>query len=87
MPALDTAYTLGKELFLLCGSRKALLVPSSYITRRYGIDYVTILAKDGASTEVPVQTVSAADTSKAEILSGVSAGDTLIDTHSGTKRP
>ncbi len=69
------------------GTRKALLVPSSYITRRYGIDYVTILAKDGASTEVPVQTASAADTSKTEILSGVSAGDTLIDTHSGTKRP
>lgn len=69
------------------GTRKTLLVSSSYITRRYGIDYVTILAKDGASTEVPVQTASAADVSKTEILSGVSAGDTLIDTHSGTKRP
>ena len=69
------------------GTRKALLVPGSYITRRYGIDYVTILAKDGTSTEVPVQTASAADTSKTEVLSGVSAGDTLIDTHSGTSRP
>ena len=34
------------------GSRKALLVPASYVTSRYGIDYVTVLAKDGSAAQV-----------------------------------
>ena len=59
------------------GSRKALLVPESYVERRYGIEYVTLVAKDGAATQVPVQTAPAAEKGKVEILSGVSAGDTL----------
>lgn len=60
------------------GTRRALLVPDRFITHRYGIDYVTVLAKDGAAATVPVQTAPAADAGQTEILSGVSAGDTLV---------
>lgn len=62
------------------GSRKALLVPAGYITNRYGIDYVTLLAKDGSAAQVPVQTAASSEPGKVEILSGARAGDTLIGT-------
>lgn len=60
------------------GKRKALLVPSGFVTTRYGIDYVTVLAKDGSGAQVPVQTARAAEPGKVEILSGVTAGETLV---------
>lgn len=60
------------------GVRKALLVPASFVTTRYGIDYVKVLGKDGSATDVPVQTAATGDAGKIEILSGVTAGDTLI---------
>lgn len=59
------------------GTRKALLVPESYVTRRYGIDYVTLVVRSGTATQVPVQTAPSSEKGKVEILSGVSAGDTL----------
>ncbi|MCT2399947.1 efflux RND transporter periplasmic adaptor subunit [Novosphingobium mangrovi (ex Huang et al. 2023)] len=65
------------------GGRKALLVPTRYVTQRYGIDYVMLVAKDGTATEVPVQTAPSSEKGKVEILSGVSAGDTLVATGSG----
>jgi RND family efflux transporter MFP subunit len=65
------------------GSRKALLVPAGYVTRRYGIDYVTLLGKDGTAAEVPVQTAPSSSGGKVEILSGVSAGDTLVAASGG----
>lgn len=60
------------------GTRKTLLVPVGYVTQRYGIDYVTLVAKDGTATQVPVQTAPSAEQGKVEILSGVSSGDTLV---------
>ncbi len=60
------------------GTRPALLVPQGYVTTRYGIDYVTVLGRDGATSEVPVQTARSAEAGKVEILSGVRAGDTLV---------
>lgn len=60
------------------GMRKALLVPAAYVTTRYGIDYVTVLMKDGSAQQVPVQTAPAAEAGKVEILSGASAGETLV---------
>lgn len=62
------------------GTRRALLVPAAYVTTRYGIDYVTVLAKDGAASTVPVQTAPTDEPGKIEILSGVGSGDTLIET-------
>lgn len=60
------------------GTRKALLVPANYVTSHYGIDYVTVVSKDGSATQVPVQTAPAVETGKVELLSGVVAGDTII---------
>ncbi|MCA3255440.1 MAG: efflux RND transporter periplasmic adaptor subunit, partial [Alphaproteobacteria bacterium] len=41
------------------GTRAALLVPAAAITTRFGIDYVTVVGRDGATATVPVQTASA----------------------------
>jgi RND family efflux transporter MFP subunit len=60
------------------GTRPALLVPQAFVTTRYGIDYVTVLGRDGAASEVPVQTTPSTEAGKVEILSGVRAGDTLV---------
>ena len=60
------------------GMRKALLLPATFVTSRFGIDYVTVLAKDGTATEVPVQIAPTAEPGRIEILSGVTAGDMLV---------
>lgn len=60
------------------GRRKAILVPASFITTRYGIDMVTLLGKDGSATQVPVQLAPSTEFGMVEILSGVGAGDTLV---------
>lgn len=60
------------------GSRKALLVPLQFVTNRYGIDYVTLLGKDGSAAQVPVQIAPSSEPGKVEILSGAVAGDVLI---------
>ncbi len=59
------------------GRHPALLVPKSFVTTRYGIDTVTVRSK-GAATAVPVQTAPSGEPGQVEILSGVSAGDTLV---------
>ncbi|MEJ2409993.1 MAG: efflux RND transporter periplasmic adaptor subunit [Novosphingobium sp.] len=79
MPGIDNTL-IGRRVAakVETGSRKALLVPRTYVTERYGIDYVTLAGKNGTATLVPVQTAPVAEAGKVEILSGVSAGDTLI---------
>lgn len=79
MPGIDNRL-IGRRVAakVETGARKALLVPTSYITNRYGIDYITILAKDGSAAQVPVQTAASAEPGKVELLSGASAGDTLV---------
>jgi RND family efflux transporter MFP subunit len=59
------------------GERQAIVVPKAFVTTRFGIDYVTVLAGDGRHSTVPVQTRSA-DKDNVEILAGVGSGDTLI---------
>ena len=80
MPGIDNRL-IGRRVAakVETGTRKALLVPAAYVTNRFGIDYVTLLAKDGAATEVPVQTAPATEPGKVEVLSGANAGDTLIE--------
>lgn len=79
MPGMDNTL-IGRRVAakVETGTRKALLVPAAYVTNRYGIDYVTILAKDGSAAQGPVQTAASPEPGKVEILSGASAGDTLI---------
>ncbi len=80
MPGIDNRL-IGRRVAakVETGARKVLLVPTGYVTNRYGIDYVTILAKDGSAAQVPVQTTASAEPGKVEILSGATAGDTLIE--------
>lgn len=60
------------------GRRKALVVPSRFVSTRYGIDQVDVITADRRLTAVPVQIAPTADADKVEILSGVAAGDTLF---------
>lgn len=78
MPGIDNKL-IGRRVAarVETGLRKALLVPASYVTTRFGIDYVTVVARDGSATQVPVQTAPAAEPGKVELLSGAAAGDTL----------
>jgi len=69
------------------GRRKALLVPARFVTRRYGMDYVTVLAKDGSPAEAPVQTAPATEAGKVELLSGAVAGETLLAPAPGKTPP
>lgn len=79
MPGIDNRL-IGRRLAakIEIGTRKVLLVPAQFITNRYGIDYVTVLAKDGSAAQVPVQLSQFNETGKVEILSGVDPGDTLV---------
>jgi RND family efflux transporter MFP subunit len=79
MPGIDSKL-IGRRVAakVETGTHKALLVPASFITNRYGIDYVTLLTKDGSAAQVPVQTSATTEPGKVEILSGAAAGDTLI---------
>jgi len=76
-------YFVGDRLrvWISGGERTALIVPASYVTTKFGIDYVR-LQKDDRTIDVPVQrgrefsTPALAD--GLEILSGVLAGDRLV---------
>jgi RND family efflux transporter MFP subunit len=87
MPGIDNRL-IGRRVAarVETGARKALLVPVGYVTNRYGIDYVTVLAKDGSAAQVPVQTAASAEPGKIEILSGASAGDTLVGPSGAQRR-
>ena len=84
MPGIDNRL-IGRRVAakVETGARKALLVPAGYVINRYGIDYVTILAKDGSAAQVPVQTAASAEAGKVEVLTGVAAGDTLVGPNGG----
>lgn len=79
LPGIDSSL-IGRRMAakVETGTRKAMLVPAGFVTNRYGIDYVTVLGKDGSAAQIPVQIAPAAEAGKVELLSGVSAGDTLV---------
>lgn len=76
-------YFVGDRLrvWISGGTRAAFVIPSSYVTTRFGIDYVR-LQKDGGTMDVPVQRGRELPTPALpdglEILSGISAGDQLV---------
>ena len=88
MPGLDPTF-IGSRIAakVETGQRKAMIVPRAFLTTRYGIDNVTVLARDGTATQVPVQTAPSSEPGKVEILSGVGAGDTLVGGIAGASRP
>ena len=77
VPGLD-ARLIGRRLpaRVASGSHHAVLIPKQFVTTRFGLDTVNVVARDGTAMRVPVQTAPA-DGGNVEILSGVSAGDTL----------
>lgn len=64
------------------GARQALTVPRRFVTTRYGLDQVQVVAEGKRLSMVPVQIAPTGDPETVEILSGVSAGDTLFAPHS-----
>lgn len=60
------------------GAHAGILIPRRFVSTRFGIDYVDLVAKDGRAMPVPVQTAPASDPGQVEILSGVSQGDVLV---------
>ena len=58
------------------GTVRALLVPRGFVATRFGLDYVTVVGKDGTAADVPVQTAPA-DDGNVRILSGLNPGDVL----------
>ncbi|SFO66630.1 RND family efflux transporter, MFP subunit [Bradyrhizobium sp. Ghvi] len=76
-------YYVGDRLrvWISGGTRSAFIVPSGYVTTRFGIDYVR-LQKDAGTIDVPVQRGRDLPTPTLpdglEILSGISAGDQLV---------
>lgn len=73
-------YFVGDRLrvWISGGMRSAFVIPSSYVTSRFGIDYVR-LQKDSGMIDVPVQRgrelPTPAHPDGLEVLSGISAGD------------
>ena len=59
------------------GTTRAMLVPRGFVSTRYGLDYVTLVGKDGTAAVVPVQSAPA-DGGRVQILSGVNPGDVLV---------
>jgi RND family efflux transporter MFP subunit len=76
-------YFVGDRLrvWISGGSRKAFVIPSSYVTTRFGIDYVKIRQAD-LTIDTPVQRgrdLPSPDLPDGlEILSGIRAGDRLV---------
>lgn len=60
------------------GSHPGIVIPRRFVSTRFGIDYVDLVAKDGSAASVPVQTAPASDPAQIEILSGVASGDILV---------
>ncbi|AGH51882.1 MULTISPECIES: efflux RND transporter periplasmic adaptor subunit [Sphingomonadaceae] len=84
LPGLTTQF-VGRRVStsVEIGTRMALVVPRSFVTTRYGMDQIQIVSVETRGggkrlSMVPVQIAPTADPAKVEILSGVSAGDTLF---------
>ena len=64
------------------GERTAFIVPSPFITTRFGVDYARVQSADGKITDVPVQRGRELprpdEADGIEILSGLNAGDRLV---------
>ena len=77
-------YFVGQRIrvWVSAGERTAFIVPSNYITTRFGVDYARIAGADGAPIDLPVQRgrdmPRLGQRDAIEILSGLKAGDRLV---------
>jgi multidrug efflux pump subunit AcrA (membrane-fusion protein) len=77
-------YFVGERVrvWVSSGERTAYIVPSSFITTRFGVDYARVQAADGTIAEVPIQRgrelPRPGETDGIEILSGLKSGDRLV---------
>ncbi|MDE2465950.1 MAG: efflux RND transporter periplasmic adaptor subunit [Alphaproteobacteria bacterium] len=84
-----TDYYVGErvQVWISVGERKAIVVPSSYVFTKDGIDYVRLVHKWG-SEDIPVQRGLAHPTPSEpdglEILSGLHDGDRILKPNGGT---
>ena len=78
---LDTVFVNARVLVRLpVGERKAILVPRAAVQTRFGVDFITV-SIDGGDVEravVPGETVNLDGGPFVEIISGLSAGDTIV---------
>lgn len=70
------------QVWVYAGSRPGIVIPSSFIDTRFGLDYVDLRAADGNAVAVPVQRGAPQPTPSLpdgiEILSGLTPGDVLL---------
>jgi len=59
------------------GQRRTVLLPRSYVSTRYGLDYVKLAQRNGDVIETTVETAPY-DTRHVEILGGLNAGDRVV---------
>ena len=80
----ETAGLIGSrvDVSVPVGRRSAILVPARFIVRRYGVDYVRVLKRDGSASDVVVQS-GASGPRGVEVLSGLAVGDVALAPGSG----
>lgn len=77
-------YFVGERIrvWVAAGTRKTFVIPSRYLTNRFGLDYVEQRLADGATIAIPVQPgldhPTPAMPDGVEILSGLAPGDVLV---------
>jgi RND family efflux transporter MFP subunit len=82
-PGLGT-YFVGEraQIWISAGKRKTFIIPSDYLFKRHGLDYVKVAQADGSPLDLVVQPgLPVADPDgpeRIEILSGLKSGDKLV---------
>lgn len=70
------------RVWISAGSRDAIVIPASFITTRFGVDYVSVRGDGEAAVDVPIQRgreLPRQDLPDGiEVLSGLNAGDRLV---------
>ena len=60
------------------GQRRALVIPDRAVARRYGLDFVRTIDRDGRVSEAPIERGVALGGDRHEVLSGLAAGDVVL---------
>jgi RND family efflux transporter MFP subunit len=82
MPNLGN-YFVGERILtsISAGTRKTFVVPRSYLTKRFGLDYARLLTPDGKTYDVVIQTgqeIAGGSEPRVEVLAGLAEGDKLV---------